>query len=200
MDDLIQVGHIGVWDAASTYDPDGGKSWAAWAAWHIQREIRALLGIDRRRADMGATSLDAPLTDAEGDTLGDLIADDSLPEADDALLREEVREEVRAAVARLPTDQQTAVRARGLEGASYAAIAAANECTEQEAQNAYKRGLRALRHDAALRQMDDETRFYAHKGVRAFNADWTSTTEEAALWRLERRKVYDESEDVPRGL
>jgi hypothetical protein len=45
--------------------------------------------------------------------------------------------------------------------------------------------------DSRLRRLidlDDRTRFHAHKGVAAFNRDWTSVTEGAALWRISERE------------
>lgn len=49
------------------------------------------------------------------------------------------------------------------------------------------KAMRDLRNDKAIRLMrlDQATCFYAHKGVSAFNTDWTSVTEAAALWRID---------------
>ncbi|MBQ8953204.1 MAG: sigma-70 family RNA polymerase sigma factor [Clostridia bacterium] len=188
LDDLMQAGHIGLWKAAETYDANGGKSWAGWAVWHIQREMRALLGVAsaRRRADLGAVSLNKPLDEPDGDTLGDLLADDSLPNSCDELLRAEARQEVCAAVGRLPTLERTVIEGHRLRGLGIDQLAAALNRPAEEVRRAMWRGMNALRKDKALRsyRLDLETHFYAHKGLEAFNRDWTSTTEAAALWRI----------------
>lgn len=41
--------------------------------------------------------------------------------------------------------------------------------------------------------LDELTRFHAHKGLTAFNQDWTSVTEGAALWRVEQCKSTSEA-------
>ena len=40
--------------------------------------------------------------------------------------------------------------------------------------------------------LDELTRFHSHKGFTAFNRDWTSVTEDAALWRIEQCKSTSE--------
>ena len=47
------------------------------------------------------------------------------------------------------------------------------------------KGLRMLGRDRALMALESGTRYYARKGVKAFQSDWTSTTEAAAIWRVE---------------
>lgn len=191
LEDLMQAGHIGLWKAAETFDPTSGKSWAGWAAWHISVEMQALTGVrtTRRRADLSAASLNAPLVsgEADGDTLGDMIADESLPDALEGLLRAEARQEMRAAVHRLPDLERAVITGHSLRGISLEALGETLGRPAEDLQRAMWRGIYALRRDKALRayMLDLETRFYAHKGVTAYNRDWTSTTEAAALWRIE---------------
>ena len=44
----------------------------------------------------------------------------------------------------------------------------------------------------SLVDLDYRTRFHAHKGVAAFNRDWTSVTEGSALWRIGEREKEKE--------
>lgn len=124
-EDLIQAGFIALMRAADTFDPDAGKSWAGWACWHIQMEFNSVLGLRQgrfTRAHTGATPLDRPLTadDAEGATAGDMLADESLPDTDAAILRDELRRDVREAVAGLKNERQRqVVQLCKLEGRSY---------------------------------------------------------------------------------
>ena len=192
LEDLMQAGHIGLWKAAETFSPASGKTWAGWAAWYIAGEMRALLGIAsaRHRANLGAVSLNTPLDDEDGDTIGDLIADASTPDICETLTQAEARENVRAAVDRLPDRERAVIDGHKLEGVPLEDVARLLGCDLEEARRALQKGMNALRRDKALRAywLDLETRFYAHKGVTAFNRDWTSTTEGAALWRVERRE------------
>lgn len=193
MEDLTQAGFIGLVRASKTFDESVGKTWASWATWQIRREIEIALGLHAgrvTRAHTGAVSLDRPLIPGNGDgeTLGDLLADESAPKPDARLLLDELRRDVRDAVDRLKDDgQRRAVRLCRLEGRSYREAAADMGITPQRARRLCDRaGMRLARDRALLRLMDldERTRFHAHKGVAAFNRDWTSVTEGAALWRI----------------
>ena len=192
LEDLIQAGHIGLWKAAETFDPNGGKTWTTWAGFYIRREMRALLGVAsaRRRADLGAVSTSTPFysDEPDGETIGDMLADESLPDADEQLLRDEVRDTVRAAVERLPGRVRTSVRESKLHGVTYAALAAEEGVSLNAIRQDVVKGLRALRRDKTLIRLNMETRYYMHKGVNAYNRDWTSVTEGAALWRMEHER------------
>lgn len=196
IDDLVQTGFIGLMKAAETYDDTAGKSWASWAVWHIKHEYGNLLGIREgrfMRAHTGADSLDRPLSvdDAEGISLGDLLPDDSLPESDVALLQDEVVRTVREAVSAIPDAlQRQALVMTRLEDKTIKQAAEALSVDPQAINNMNRRSFRRLRHDKTLRRLaylDGLTRFHAHKGVAAFNSDWTSTVEAAVLWRDEMR-------------
>ena len=197
VEDLMQAGFFALVQAEQSFDPAQGKTWAAWAAWYVRREYEKLLGLrDGRfiRADTGAQTLDRPVSgmDESGATLKDMLADDSLPDADAALLRRELADGVRAAVDRLEDEgQRRAVRLMQLEARSARAAAADMGLTPAQVRRLCEQALTHLHGDARLRalaDLDDRTRFHAHKGVRAFNQDWTSVTEAAALWRVEQRE------------
>jgi len=200
-EDLIQSGYLALMRAAQTYDPAAGKTWAAWATWHIRKEFHAALGLREghfHRAHTGAVPLDqAVLSDDDGETtLLDTLADETNPAADEALLREELRREVRQAVERLKKeDQRQAVRLCRLEGRSYREAGADMGIPAQRALKLCQLGEIHLAQDWRLRRLadlDEHTRFYAHKGVAAFNRDWTSVTEGAALWRIAQRDAAGE--------
>lgn len=196
LDDLIQAGFIALVEAKKHYDPARGKSWAGWAAWYIRREYGQALGLRGgrfTRADTGAATLDRPARgwDGDGESLKDQLADDSLPDADAALLRRELQQGVRSAVDRLAdAEQRQAVRLMRLEGLGARQAAADMHITPAQARRLCAHAQARLAMDARLRalaDLDERTRFHAHKGVRAFNQDWTSVTEAAALWRVEQR-------------
>lgn len=198
-EDLIQAGFLALVRAKQTYDPSGGRSWASWAAWHIRREYESALCLRagaRIQAHSGADTLDRNVCGEGGGvaTLGDLLPDESLPDADAGLLLDELRRDVRAAVARLENDdERQAVQLCQLEARSSRDAARAMGVSPRQVRQLNRRARERLSRDHRLRRLidlDDRTRFHAHKGVAAFNRDWTSVTEAAALWRIgEREKL-----------
>ena len=196
-EDLVQTGFLALVRAEETFDRAGGRSWAGWAAWHIRKAYDKALCLragTRIQAHSGADTLDRPLDAGDGErvTALDLLADDSLPDADAALMLDELRRGVRAAVDRLEDDgQRRAVKLCRLENRSYREAADAMGVSPGQARRLSMQGCRRLARDWRLRRLtdlDDRTRFHAHKGVAAFNRDWTSVTEGAALWRIEERE------------
>lgn len=173
LEDLVQIGHIGLWKAAETFDPGLGKSWAGWAAWYIAKEIRAEAGLNRRRAHWDALSFETPVGGAEGDTLtlGETLAAD-VPEAGERLELDELREQVRAAVARLKDERTRA-----------AVCGDARTCAGR-----LRRGYAELRRDRKLRDLAEAYlgRCYHHVTLTAFKTTHTSAVEKAVLWKEEQ--------------
>lgn len=215
VEDLEQAGFFGLVRAAETYDPDGGKSWAGWAAWHIAREIHNALGYrgaQPTKAHTGALPLDAPLNrdDPEGETALDALPDETLPDMDAALNLDNMRRYVRSAVERLEDARQRAViRLCALEGQPYEAAAGALGVTVERVRQIREAALRKLRQDRRLRRdaradLDERTPFYLHVGVEAFNATQTSATERAVLWRIEEetrlRSIAERADAIERAL
>lgn len=187
---------MGLVEAERTYDATKGKSWAGWAMWYIRRAMREAVGINttRERAHLHAVPLDAPIGDDEdGGTLLDTLADESLPDASSGLVEAQRASAVHEAVGRLRGDRREVIRRHDLEGVSLAKTGEGMGLTLVEARKLRAKALNDLRKDKAIRLMrlDEGTRFYAHKGVGAFNTDWTSVTEAAALWRIEHTPPSD---------
>jgi len=198
-EDLVQAGFLALVRARQTYDPSGGRSWASWAAWHIRREYESALCLRagaRIQAHSGADTLDRSIDEEDGvdTTLGELLPDENLPDADAGLLLDELRRDVRAAVARLENDdERQAIQLCQLEARSNRDAAKAMGVSRRQVRQLNHRARERLSRDWRLRRLidlDDRTRFHAHKGVAAFNRDWTSVTEGAALWRIgEKEKI-----------
>lgn len=199
VDDLLQVGFIGLVCADKTYDATAGKSWVSWAAWYITNAMKSALGMQGAvKAHTWATSLDAPLDagDAENITLADTLPDDSLPEVDENLLRQEITQTVREAVEGLKSDlQRQVIWLKYIDGKTATEVMEALHINVHRVRNASEYGMRNLRMNRKLRalaDLDSRTRFIAYKGVEAFNRDWTSTVEAAVLWREEQRMQFIE--------
>ena len=198
IEDLVQCGFFGLIRAQEAFDPEAGKGWVGWAAWHIVREFNAALGIREgrfTRAHSGAVELDAPMPgDEDGDSARvDALADESLPDADGAMIEAERCAALHEALGRLSPDRAEAVRLHDLDGLTYELASEQMGVPEQRAHNLRAYALRDLARDWQLKKaLDEETRFHANKGVNAFLSDWTSVTEGAAMWRIEREKAYEQ--------
>lgn len=197
VEDLEQSAFIGLVEAARAFEKDSGKSWSLCLKGYIRREIYRALGVrdgELKKAHSTAISLDNSIieSDSESATLGDILADDSLPESDEALLLEELRKSVRAALDDLTDPRQRQIAELYIiEGKSMKEAADFVGITPTRALQLYGRALSNLSRDIRLRALadiDDRTRFYARKGVGAFLSDRTSVVEEAAMWRIRQKE------------
>lgn len=191
LDDLLQMGALGLYRAAETFDPAAGKAWSAWAVWYIQQEFRAALGIKDGKptsVHVGAVSLDAPLSadDPGGGTLGDMLPDESLPDIDEGLLLDDLQRSVREAVQGLQDAQQrAAVQMCDLEGKKLSEAAQVLCVAPERVRVLRNKGRMRLEHVLRRLTLEDRTPYYRHVGVRAFRSTNESSTEAAALWRIE---------------
>jgi len=122
VEDLLQCGFIAVLRAVDSYDASAGYAFTTHLFYLLKQEFTAACGqkTQRERRDplQTAYSLDAPLTDDEGDplTLADTLPD---PEAEAELtavvdrdFENRRRAAVKAAIATLPENLQEAIRGR----------------------------------------------------------------------------------------
>lgn len=196
-DDLMQAGFLGLVAAAQTHDPDAG-SWSGWASYHIRTAILDALG--RRRKQLRTVSLDIPLgDDADGDTLGDLIPDESIPDAGEDLQRIATAQAVRDAIRAIPSQQQRrALELVRLEGKTQKEAGALLGVSFQYIGTLNRKSLRELRKNRALQELaelDGLTHFHAYKGVGSFRRDWSSAVEDAVLWREAQREKHGKNQD-----
>lgn len=141
LEDLAQAGFIALMRAADSFDPTAGCRFSTWYYPVMKDEFQRAAGrrTEKQRRDPlhSAASLDIPVgEDEDSTTLGELVPD---PAAEAAMLGVERREDLRrlhaaleAAVAILPPDLQTAIRARYY-------------CGEIVDANAHNRAMRMLR-------------------------------------------------------
>lgn len=124
-EDLTQCAFLALLDALSGYDPDGG-SFIGWYAMSLKTAFTEACGVrtqrDRQDPVRSALSMDAPLTDTEGDpfTLADVTED---PAAEAAIQSVEeldrmqrLHDALESAISTLPEDQQTAIREKYYRG------------------------------------------------------------------------------------
>lgn len=191
VDDLAQAGALGLLEAWNTFDPERGR-WSSWASVHIKGAILDALGMSSGEPAPLSLSLDAPAYDDESDeTLLDTVADPDAVDALDALLDDELVESVRKAVESLPEPLRTVTQRHDLECATWAQCGREMRVQAREARRLGGKALQALRKDRRIRALADfelETRYHAHKGVKAFYTSFSSVVEDAVLSREARRK------------
>lgn len=195
IDDLAQEGWFGLYKAAQTYNAEAGKSWVSWAYWHINNAVKSALGL-RKRAEycnmlrFCVASLDAPINSDAEDSLLDTLPGSEISQ-DEHIEQMTSIADVRAAVARLPAIERRITVAYYLRECPTGQIAEALGIHKDEVQKIRTRARSRLSRDPHLQKYDkvmrDNTRYYAHKGVRAFFSSGCSVVEDAVLWREEQR-------------
>lgn len=187
-DDVEQASFLAVERAVRAYRPDDG-AFGTILNYYVKSEMNALLGLQgrTRQEHYNAISADVPMYEDSTASVIDNVADDSLPDADDGLLSDDVGREVRAAIERLSDKQARVVRGCYLEGLSLVAVAEREGMQPGQAGNIRHEGKQKLRRDWRLRRLAEDALCYRHVGARAFRHTWTSSTEAAALRLLGER-------------
>lgn len=193
VEDLFQAGFFGLVRASETFE-EGRAAWSTWAAYYIRNAMRDALG--RHRSQPELVSLDAPIEGTDDLTLGDVIADTSAPAPEAEAVLSDRQWQVRAAVDALARDEYRYVISRKyFDGKTYGEIAGEMGVSAARVSQLAAEGRKRLSKNKSLKAyLDEYTPFIRHKGVTAFNRDWTSTTEAAVLWRekvRERMKSAD---------
>lgn len=185
LEDLQQAAFLGILQAREAYDPDKA-TFETYAGFYARNEIRALLGIRHGKIPPFLASLDEPLNDDTEDTLLDMVADESIPDPDDALIAEDLRHTVRAAVNRLQEDQREVISLRFFDGLTYQETASQMHIPQMKAKQIYNNAQRNLRRDRYLRalvEVNRKTDYMRHVGVTQFNSTMTSAVEDIVMWR-----------------
>ncbi len=183
-EDLVQSGALGLLEAAKTFKPEEGK-FSVWASYYIRSAILKTLGFVKRQPKL--VPLDAPAYDDNETTIQETIPDTSLPDMDEGVLSDEIVCEVRAALDQLPEELRSVTQLHDLEGVPFAVCDEALGLRPGGAKAANARAFRLLSRNRRLHALlDTETRFHAHKGVKAFYSSGSSVVEDAVMWRLSR--------------
>lgn len=193
-EDLVHTAFFGLMKAAETFCEGKGKTFAGWAAWYIVREFQQLLGWmpgRERKPHLYAQSLDVPAYDDDSEeTALDLIADESIPDAADALEADDLEKAVSDALDRLQIPHAREVlRGKFFERRTRAQIAAQEGLTASDVQNIQSTAMRALRRDRAFQKaagLYDAMPSYG-TGFGTFTVSG-SATERGAMWIVEQKE------------
>ncbi len=123
-EDIAQQVFLRVWKSAARYEPT-----AKFTTWLFTITRNLVFNESRRRKNRPTSSLDAPVPGSDEDAGPRQFADDSAPSPEAALLEQEMREAIDAAIGELPEQQRMAVVLRRYEEMPYEEIARVLELT-----------------------------------------------------------------------
>lgn len=181
LDDIKQAVRMGISRANKAYTAALG-GWPTYSAYFIKNELKRL-----KYPSIAVASLDAPLSAEDDTTLHDIVPDESLPDADAALVADETRQAVRAAVDRLPDQQRDLVKKRFWDDMTAQAAAAEMGISTDRAYKLFEHARRTLRRDRDLKRLVDELAWLPCTLTR-FKNTHTSAVEWAVM-RLERERM-----------
>ena len=148
-DDLLQAGRMGLWDGLKRYDKSRGTKQTTYVAWWVRRGILRELEKRSRYAAFFPASLQDPVDEEGGATLGDFYAGKLAADPGDDAAREEQLEAVRERMTTLsPRERETVELHYGLaDGVPLALkeIAARQGVSTTMVHKVLRRALAALR-------------------------------------------------------
>lgn len=184
MDDFMQESFLALVRAVDTYNPDSGALFSTWYTIILRAQFVELMGFRTKIQQLDpiheATSLDAPISDEDGDTWAEVVADphgeDGMMYAEERLWRDQLRATVSMVAGDLPEDQREILYRRFWLGQTYAE---AGDGDAGVARNAESKALRRLRRpdkSKHLRPFHDFS-FYAGTGLGSFRSSGLSVQE-----------------------
>lgn len=148
VDDLIQEAYFAMVRAAETYDPEKEASFLGWWKFFMRTAFNSALNVrtskGREAICHRCKSLDTPLDESDGDTLGAMIQSDAgeLEEADRRIWRENLRRTMTSMLQELPPQWQSILHKRYFEEKTLQEIAAeaglSHQCIHQKILKAQK--------------------------------------------------------------
>lgn len=193
-EDLIQAGYLGLVEAARAWDSERG-AWSTAAVMYVKKNMREAVGLHskRIRAEHDAVSLEEPVSGGDDTARVDLLEDSTAQPVEESVILQDLQHRVREAVQALDDPQMRyVVEKHDLEGLSYLSIGSDMGFTHNQVRQLGDKAWRRLKSDRRMRalalaySLDQDTRFHAHKGLRAFNSTWSSVVEDAVLWRNDK--------------
>ena len=195
-EDLEQAGAEGFLYALEKYRPEDGIKFSTVLAFGIKNRLRPLLHLgERKRAHVGAVSLDEPLAGDDGEefTRADLLADDNAVDPEESAcvrdMRRRVHDNIQEALEKLPKDEERVIRGTYLEGTSFDKLA----LSKNEGERLRMKGIRRMRQNQKLMRFAQSCydSFFWHVGWGAYSTTFTSAVELAAIRREEISEKAD---------
>lgn len=211
VDDLLQESFLALLDALEGWRADDGSSFIGWYGLRLKAAFTAACGLRTHRQAQeplrNSTSLSVPIGDAESDlTLEDVVsdprADQDFLDVETRLWREQLHTAMEKALAQLPADERTVIRARFYDGMTQADAGQAMGLSAQEARRLEGKALTSLRRpkiSGDLRQfVEARTPFFMRVGVETFQRTGESAVERIVFLReqLERGAAHELPEEA----
>lgn len=197
--DLINTGYFAVLAAVKTYDPEKGK-FSSWLILYLKNAFAEATGYrtEKQRGDplRYALSMDAPLEDEDGDTVGDLQADPAatipFENVDDAIFYGQLRQALEKAISELPATQAEVIRRRYWDRQTLEEIGEAIGKSTERIRQLEDNAILAMRMPPHSNQLEtfveQRTPYYLHIGSREFQRTHTSATEKIVFLREKLKK------------
>lgn len=187
-EDMIQAGSMAILEAQKTFDPEAGASFISWSYKPVRNAILELFGYDnpgRNRPEAPLISLDETIDEGGEVTRLDTIQDPNCISPEEKAVqdsaREEIREEVLAAIDRMKNDKyKTVVKKLWLEGQDKKTLADEMGLSIENIGLCDRNGRGKLSLDYRLKKL-----YYPlfNVGIKRYQSTLTSAVEAAVLWR-----------------
>lgn len=194
LDDLIQSGYLALVAAVASYAPDNG-SFSSWLMYYLKTAFAQASGYrtEKQRNDplRFAVSLEAPLGDEDGNTVGDLQADPTsaapFEAVEERVFREQLRQVLDSVLDQLPPQQAQTIRGRYFDGSTLDELAADMGKSLERIRQLEANGLDRLREPQLRKQLEDfleiRTPYFLHVGPTAFHRTGESSVEKIVFLR-----------------
>lgn len=156
VEDLEQCGYLALVDAVNAWNPDSGYRFTTFLNLHMKRQFRAALDGGKRRTAKDllncCDSLDKPTgEDEDGGTLGDLVPDqdalNDLEDAEDRIMKEQLKNELDGCLDSINQDRADVLRRQYYGGKTLREVATETGRSFQRVQQIRSQALRELRRE-----------------------------------------------------
>ena len=206
VEDLVQCGYIALIMAVNNYDAATGWKFTTYLTKTLQTEFARAIGYRTSKRDPldDAIRLDAPLGEDDDDsTYYDIVEDPSVSfegKTIDDIWIEDLRRELKKAIAAIPEEQGEMIQLRYGKGLSVDQISKSRGIDPKTIRSLEQKGLHSLRKpqikSALERFVDEETPFYTKWGLHAYNQTGMSAVEHIAIKREKIREQYQREQNA----
>ena len=191
VDDLIQTGYVALVDAVSTYKPDMA-AFSTWFVYYLRKhfgEAAGLHGMSKINDPIHtARSLDAPLDDEDGGTLGEIIPDPkalaTISVVEDRIWLDQLREILGEIMLDMPEAYADTLYRRFWKDQTYEKAGEELGIAGQSVRLREYKGLRYLRQPQNRKRLRPFYEFdcYSGTGMGAFKSSGVSVQERYVMW------------------